>query len=135
MDGTNDVRFVRIGLLVLGLYELGLGLWMAVSPGSFFDLVGGFGERNDHYIRDMASWEAALGIAALVAVSRPGWRVAVLGLAAIHFGLHAINHLVDVSEADPEWVGPFDLGSLALGALVLGWLVTRAHKTAPGGVR
>jgi hypothetical protein len=80
----------------------------------------------------MASWELALGVAALLAVGRPRWRVAVLALATIHFGLHGINHLVDVSEADPGWLGPFDLGALALGAVVLGWLLARARTETSG---
>ena len=126
MERTKDVQVVRLGLLVLGLYQLALGLWIAVAPRSFFDVLGDFGARNVHYLRDDASWELALAVAALLAVGRPRWRVPVIALALVHFSLHALNHLVDVSDADPGWVGPFDLAALAAGAVGLGWLLARA---------
>jgi hypothetical protein len=93
-----------------------LGTWMVVSPGSFAERVAPFGARNDHLLRDMASWELALAALAAVAVARPAWRAPVVALALVHFALHAVNHLVDVGEADPGWVGPADLALLALGA-------------------
>ncbi len=115
-------------MLALGVYELALGAWMALSPGSFFERAGPFGVRNDHYLRDMASWELALGLVALLAASRERWRVPVLALAAIHFGLHALNHLLDVGDADPGWVGPADLAALAFGAALLTWLLALALR-------
>jgi hypothetical protein len=70
---------------------------------------------------DLATWYLALGVLALVAVRRPGWRVPVLALAVLQNALHALNHLFDVGEADPEWLGPATLVSLVLltGLLVL----------------
>lgn len=124
---TADDRLLRAGLLVLGVYQLALGALMALAPGTFFTEIGPFGERNDHYIRDSASWELALAVVAFVAVARRSWRVPVLAIAAIHYALHAVNHLVDVAEATPEWIGVVVLVLLAGGAVLLAGLWRRAH--------
>ncbi len=115
-------------LLILGVSQLALGLWMVISPGSFYDALGPFGERNDHYLADVATFYLALGAAALVAARTPGWRLPVLGFAAIQYTLHAVNHLVDIGEADPGWVGPFDFVTLALSAAGLAWLTEVARR-------
>jgi hypothetical protein len=119
---------VRLGLLVLGAYHAVLGLFMAVAPGTFFDRIGPFGARNDHYVRDVSSFYLALGVAMLIAARRPAWRIPVLAFAVIEYGLHLVNHLVDVGEADPRWVGPADAISLAVLAGVLAWLLVRAVR-------
>jgi hypothetical protein len=119
---------IRIGLLVLAATQLALALWMVTDPGGFFDQVGGFGTQNDHYIRDVATWNAALAVAAAAAVRLPGWRVPVLVFAALQFTLHAINHIADAGDAVASTDGAFDAVSLALGALLLGalaWLAAR----------
>jgi hypothetical protein len=48
----------------------------------------------------------------------------------LHWGLHALSHLLDIGEADPERLGPFDFGALAIGTAVLGWLLWRALEDA-----
>ena len=83
----------RAGVLVFGAYYLVLGLWQAIAPGPFYDAIGPFGPRNDHYTRDAATWSLALGVALLLADRRPSWRVPVLALATLQSALHAINHL------------------------------------------
>ena len=107
---------------------LGLGLWL--TPEFFHDEIGPYGPRNDHYMGDLATWYLALGAATLVAVRRAGWRVPVLALAFIQYALHSINHLIDVGEADPSWLGPANLGSLVLTTLLLA-LMLRAEAEAP----
>jgi len=90
-------------------------LWLA--PGFFYEQVGPFGPRNDHYMGDLATWYLALGALALVAVRRREWREwrgPVLALALGQNVLHAINHLLDVGDADPAWLGPATLISLVL---------------------
>ena len=54
-------------------------LWLA--PAFFYEQVGPFGPRNDHYMGDLATWYLALGALALVAVRRREWRGPVLALA------------------------------------------------------
>ena len=56
----------------------------------------------------------------------PGLAVPVLAMTAFQFGTHAVNHLVDIDEADPEWVGVVDLVGLSLGTLALAWLLRHA---------
>lgn len=123
---SSGDRILRGGLTVLGLYQLALGLFMVLAPGTFFTEVGPFGPRNDHYIRDNASWELALAAVALIAVVRRSWRVPVLALAALHYALHAVNHLIDIGAATPGWIGIADLVLLAIGAGLLVALLRHA---------
>ncbi|MBA3326681.1 MAG: hypothetical protein H0T43_00050 [Solirubrobacterales bacterium] len=67
---ASDDRVLRIALIVLGVFELALGLLMLAAPGTFFSELGPFGTRNDHYIRDAATWELALAAAAFAAAGR-----------------------------------------------------------------
>lgn len=116
----------RAAFGVLAAVKLVLGSWMALSPGTFTTRLAPFGARNDHLLRDQASWELALAAAALVALLRPPWRLPVAAMALIHFGLHAISHLIDVGSADPGWIGPADLALLVLGTGALTWLTRRS---------
>jgi hypothetical protein len=106
-------------LVVFGIVSLGLGLFMTVAPGSFFDTLGPFGTRNDHYIRDNATFNLANGALLLAAIRLPAWRAPALAFTALQWALHMVNHLVDIDEADPGWVGVFDFVSLLLGVGVL----------------
>ena len=100
-----------------------------MDPRGFYDAVGPFGAYNDHYIRDAAaSMQGSLGVAMAIAVFRRSWRVGVLGYASLHFLFHALNHLVDIGDADPESVGVFDFVALAVGAVTLVWLLARAAR-------
>ena len=121
-------RVVRVALALLGAMSLGLGLWMVVSPSSFFDVIGPFGERNDHYIRDMATWQAAAGIGLLVAAGRASWRRPMIAIAGIQAAVHAVNHLVDAGKADPGWVGIFDVVTVAGTAALFAWLWTATSE-------
>src|SRR3982751_5454638 len=79
---------VRLALLVLAASQLVLAVWMVADPGSFFDHVGGFGPRNDHYLRDVATFEIALAVCAGFAVRLRSWRVPVLTFAVVQFAFH-----------------------------------------------
>ncbi len=116
------------GLTAFALYHLGLAVWMAAGPRSFFTAVGPFGAYNGHYIRDVAGFEGALGLALLLAIRRPAWRAPVLGLVTVQFALHSANHLLDVEKAHPRWTGWFDFLSLLLSTALLAWL----WRTAAG---
>lgn len=120
----------RAAVGLLAVVQALLGGWMALAPGSFTERVAPFGPRNDHLLRDMASWELALAAGAALAVARPAWRGPVVALALLHFGLHAVSHVIDVGGADPGWVGPADLVSLLLGAAALGWLLLRVRSVS-----
>jgi hypothetical protein len=96
--------------------QLGLGLLMVISPDTFFDEVGRYGIQNDHYIGDVAAFYLAAGVGVLVAARRPSWREPILLVGAIWYALHALNHLVDISEASSDARGIFDTLALALTA-------------------
>jgi len=116
---------MRIILFAFAVTQLLLGLLLWVTPGFFYDEIGPFGARNDHYMGDVATFYLALGAVALVAVRRASWRVPVLALALIQYALHSLNHLIDIGESDPGWIGPADFASLALTAVLLGWMLRR----------
>ena len=114
------MRWLLLGF-ALGQLMLGLLLWL--TPEFFHESIGPYGERNDHYMGDVASWYLALGAVALVALRWQLWRVPVLGFSCIQYALHSLNYLIDVGEADPSWLGPANLVSLVLTTLLLGWML------------
>ncbi len=116
------VGTLAVGIAAFAVVELSLALFMAVSPHAFYTAIGPFGTFNGHYIRDVASFEAALGLALAVAVRRPSWRVPVLALATVQYALHSVNHLIDIGNAHPAWAGYFDFFTLAAATVVLAWL-------------
>lgn len=110
-------------LALFGAAQLVLGLLLWLTPGFFFDEIGPYGVRNDHYMGDLATWYLALGAAALVAVREVRWRVPVLALAFIQYALHSLNHLIDIGDAHPEWLGPANFVSLVLTTVLLAWML------------
>ena len=136
MSSVSPPLFVRAlpaGVAALAATQLAIGLWMAVSPRSFFDAIGPFGAYNDHYVRDVATWYLAFGAALAVAVRRPSWRAPLLGLAVLQYGLHTVNHLVDIGDADPGWVGVFDAVTLGLTTVLLAGLFRGALEQEGAG--
>jgi hypothetical protein len=113
---------MRILLLVFALGQLVLGALLWLAPGFFFDEIGPYGTRNDHYMADLATWYLAAGVALLIATARNAWRVPLLFLVALQYALHSVNHLLDVGEADPRWLGPANLVALVLTAALLVWM-------------
>jgi hypothetical protein len=127
---TRLNRLLPVAVGVLGAYELVLGLWMLVSPRTFYDQIAGFGPYPPHFIRDTSTWQIALGVTLLAAVGRRSWRAPLLAFAAVQCGLHAINHWVDVNNASSLGVGLFDAISLTVLTAVIAAL-WRAAATAP----
>ena len=110
---------MKVLLAAFGAVQLVLGILLWATPGFFFDEIGPYGVRNDHYMGDLATWYLALGAATLIAVRRVDWRVPVIAIALIQNTLHVVNHVIDVSNADPEWLGPANLVSLVLASVLL----------------
>jgi len=123
---------LAVGIAAFAALELVLAVFMAVSPHAFYTAIGPFGAFNGHYLRDVASFEGAIGLALLASVRRPSWRVPVLALTTVQFTLHSLNHLLDIGRAHPRWVGYFDFFSLAAAAVVLAWLWRAASIDAAG---
>lgn len=126
-------RAARAPALVAGIWALAgaqllLGLSLAAAPGRFYDAIANFGARSDHTLRDVATYYLASAAALAIAARRPSWRAPVLAVVGLQYVLHALNHLLDVGDAHPSWVGPFDLVTLAAGALLIGWLYREASR-------
>jgi hypothetical protein len=113
---------LRAGLVVFAVYHLGLAAFMAFAPHAFFTRVGPFGSFNGHYIRDLATYSAAVGVGFAVAWRFVSWRVPVISVATVQFALHTVNHLIDAGRAHPEWTGWFDFASLLAATLLLAWM-------------
>jgi hypothetical protein len=112
-------RYVEVILIVFGVFSVVLGLFMLVAPGPFFDTLGNFGMRNDHYIFDNASFEFPLGVMTLAAVRLPSWRVPALAFATLHWALHALSHIVDPHHAAGESIGWLEAGGLVVSTVLL----------------
>lgn len=112
-------RYAVVVLAVFGTYSVLLGLFMLAAPGAFFDTLGAFGVRNDHYIFDNASFELPLGLLMLGALRRPTWRVPTLAFATAHWALHALSHLIDPHHAAGTWVGWLEAAGLVVTAVML----------------
>ena len=99
-------------------------------PGFFFDEIGPYGARNDHYMGDLATWYLALG-----GVGAGGGAARGLARAGAGARLHPVraaqlNHLIDVGEADPSWLGPANLVSLVVTSVLLGWMLNAERAAA-----
>ncbi len=114
---------MRAAVLVVGALHLAAGTIMALAPRPFYDEVGTFPPFNAHYLRDLATWYVAFGALLLVAARRPAWRAPLLALAVVQYGLHVVNHLVDIGDPEPAWKGPVTAIALALIGAVLWWLL------------
>jgi hypothetical protein len=122
-------RSWRALLTGIGLSQIALAAWQVVSPGSFFQAIADFGDQNQHYIRDNATFPFAVGVGLLLAAARPAWRAPVLLVTALWYLAHAVNHLVDIGEADPGWIGSFDFVALFISGLLFAGLALRAQRS------
>ena len=126
-------RTIRIVFLGLTLAHFGVGVWMFFFPHSFYLTIGAFDSYNRHYERDTATFYFAFALGSYFAITRPRWRVPVLAMTTAQYAIHAINHGIDVSDANNSWAGLFDLISLAaltvqLAGLLI--LLQRPHEAA-----
>jgi hypothetical protein len=126
-------RALRAALVLFAVYHLGLAAFMTIAPHAFYRAIGPFEALNRHYIRDVATFSAALGVGFAVSVRRPSWRVPVLAVTTVQFALHTVNHLLDADRAHPEWTGWFDFVSLLAATLLLAWTWRAAASRGPAG--
>ena len=112
-------RYVEVALIVFGVYSVLLGMFMFFAPGTFFDTLGNFGLRNDHYIFDNATFEFPLGLMMLAAARWPSWRVPALAFATLHWGLHALSHIIDPHHGAGDAIGMLEAGGLVAATVLL----------------
>lgn len=93
---------VDVWTWVLGLGALGNvanGLWMLADPaGWFFGIpaaVPDSGPLNEHFVRDIGSVYAMLGIGMLWAAVVPAVRVTMMSMVTLFYALHALVHVYD----------------------------------------
>lgn len=95
-------RLVRPALFVLAVSALQLGVWIVISPRSFYDDFPGFGRQwvsvdgpfNEHLLRDFGQGQLALAAVLIAAFLRPErFLVRTAALASLLFGLpHLVYH-------------------------------------------
>lgn len=122
------LRYADVVLVVFGIYSVLIGLFMVIAPGAFFDTLGDFGVRNDHYIFDNASFEIPVGLMMLAATRLRSWRVPALALATVHWGLHTVSHVVDPHHGAGDWIGWLEAGGLAFTTAILGIALREAIR-------
>jgi hypothetical protein len=123
-------RWLRPALAVLGVSQIAAGVWEAAFPSSFYRLAR-IGPFNEHFIRDLASLYIAYGVALLVAIRRPSWRVPVLALGTIQYSLHFVSHLVDIGKGHPGWVGPVNAALVGVGLAAFAGLLALCLRREP----
>lgn len=128
-------RYFLFTLVMLGAIQVIVGLWLALSPQSFYESVSTYGSENDHFLRDFSSVYLAMGLGLLLSVKIAGWRVPVLFIVCVQYLVHTLNHLLDIGDAHPAWLGLFNFLVLAFLTVIffsLLQLARRASEEAPG---
>ena len=126
-------RFAEATLTVFGVYSVAVGLFMLLAPGTFFATLGEFGVRNDHYIFDNATFELPLGLLMLAAVRWPSWRIPTLAFATLHWGLHALSHIIDPHHGAGDLIGWLEAGGLVATTVILAIALRSSVIAEKGG--
>lgn len=132
-------RLVRPLLLVLALSGLGVGLWLTISPRSFYDDFPGFGRTwvsvdgpyNEHAFRDFGNGQIAIAVVLLAAFMRPQRylvRTAALAylLGAVPHLLYHVNHL-DLYDTGDQVANLITLGASVVLPTILVFGTSRAN--------
>ena len=115
-------------LLVVGAASLITGAWLFLAPGSFYDVIATYPPRNDHFLRDVGSFNVALGAAAIYGARRASWRAPMLGILALQYGLHTISHLINIDDTDPKSLGVVNFVLLLVVTVVLAAFFVRERE-------
>jgi hypothetical protein len=121
-------RALRIAIGAVAAVNLAIGVFAAVAPGAFFEQVGTYGAKNTHYVGDVAAFYLAAGLGLLATIRLPSWRVPLLAVVALWWGLHALNHVGDIGQASSSAKGVADTALIALGAAAIGSLAWMAAR-------
>lgn len=130
---TGQTPGLTGALWALAAVQATIGLVQIVAPGWFYDQIANFGQRSDHTLRDVATYYLASAIALAAAAKRPSWRAPVLLLVLLQYVFHAVNHLADIGDADPSWVGPADAITLIAVSGLLLWCLRAARRDEGAG--
>ena len=130
-DDAGKLDVIGIALYVFGAYEIAIGLFMVVAPGTFYEQLAPFGARSDHFLQDLAAYQFPFGLLFIAAARNPAWRVLALAFGTVQGIGHSISPLVDIHGADPKHVGTFDFVAVLFQTAILGWLLYWARKPEP----
>lgn len=115
---------MRAIFLFLAVTNVANGLWMLLLPQRWYhDLPAGVpdtGPLNTHFVRDLGAAFFTIGVALLVASSRPAMRRPVLLFSTLFYVLHAAIHVRDLLAGQlhgGHWL--IDLPGVFLPALVM----------------
>ena len=129
--------------ILIGLGNLGNGLWMLVSPaGWYYYIPAGvpdFGPMNLHFIRDLGCMFAVWGIVMVWAGLIPRFRLPLVGTMTLWFSFHAMVHVFETATgfvgSEHWWVdfplvyAPAIMNILILGFILLGRIETGGGKS------
>jgi PPOX class probable F420-dependent enzyme len=101
-----QVYLVTLTALV-GLANVGIGIWCLIDPGSFAESVGF--EAHEHFLHDVGAFQLGLGVTLLLAlIWSDALATALAGFIVANI-VHTVNHMMDL-----------DLGGSAAQAWLLG---------------
>lgn len=93
---------VRIICALLGAIYTATGLWMLLSPASFYPFAR-IGPYNHHFIADIGAFTTAIGFGLLWALRDPIRYRSLINVALLAGALHLLNHLTDGFSQPLYW--------------------------------
>jgi hypothetical protein len=126
-------RFVPLGVALLGAVQLLTGVVMLADAGFFYAEVATFAPENGHFIRDIGTYNVAIGAGLLWSARVPSWRLPLLAVGLLQYVLHAINHLVDIDATTEAAHGPANFAAVAIGAAFVALLMYGEANRRRGG--
>lgn len=98
----EGIRWMGALFVVIGLGNLGNGLWMLLAPMNWFQYlpagVPDTGPFNHHFVQDIGSAFATIGVVFLLSARRALQRRGVVLAGALFYLLHAFVHLADITQ-------------------------------------
>jgi hypothetical protein len=89
----------RWGLAIGGLLNLANAAWMLLDPAGWYAglpaAVPDTGPLNEHFVRDVGSAFAVMGVGMVWAGFRPALRAPLLALVSLFYVMHALVHVTD----------------------------------------
>lgn len=124
---------LRVIVVLVGVFLVGLGLWALLSPTTFYSTIALFQPYNQHFLHDVGAFQVGLGTAMLLTQLWEDSLLVVLAGTATGATLHFASHVVDRSlGGHPATDLPF-LGGLAL-LLVAAWALRLRQLRASADV-
>ncbi|MFY9614920.1 MAG: hypothetical protein WAT58_05925 [Candidatus Dormiibacterota bacterium] len=115
----------RVVVVVVGLFNLGIGFWALLDPQSFFARLAVFPPYNQHFIHDVGAFQLGLGMALFLALAWSDALLVSLTAGGIAATVHVISHVIDRDlGGNPQTDIPL-LSLLALALLVAAGLRLR----------